>query len=814
MKKVLHAGKTVLLIIIIVLFVITTCVSYILNAFSQTLFKSGYVKAELSEYGVYGKIVDEVKEDVKREYRRKGNKNKELDSHLDKLLDFVILEEPLKKEIEESVDELYGGRKIIVSKEDLLKEYSDGTRKFLTDNRIDASEETVGWLINQIADRVTDSIDLNKYTEIISESYARLISLFKEIRLVCGIFGSLFFVLIIAFYKDRLKKIGLVSVISGGILVVLSSVMLTLSSGLDSSAHTLQRFISSILVHYFITLMLLAIGDIFFGVTFLIISKYRKDHKKTNEKREKIEGVKLPVDESDTIHLLSKKKKGLLRIIFSRAGLTAILLLLQAVLLFVFFSWFDEYDGLFTIISLTFRLIMIMYLFDCDMDATAKLTWLVLMILFPAPGSVLLLITQKNIGHRKLGRKLSDMTANTKGKIEQDQSILKDSGVMSSGTEALCSYLNLSGTFPLYNNTSVKYYPLGEYKFIDMLEELKKAEKFIFMEYFIIGEGLMWGSILKILKEKAEQGVEVRVMYDGMCEISTLTPDYPKRLEKLGIKCKAFSKLHPFISTHYNYRDHRKILVIDGRVAFNGGVNLADEYINHEDRFGHWKDTAVMLKGDAVDSFTLMFLQMWNITEKNMEWDKYLGCGEKAESDGFIMPYADCPLDKYKVGENIYIDILNRAQKYVHIMTPYLILDNELEAALKFAAQRDVDVKLILPGVPDKKTAYSLAKSHYRYLIDAGVKIYEYSPGFVHAKVFVSDDEKAVTGTINLDYRSLYHHFECATYMYKASCISQIEEDFNNTLSKCRTVTHETIKKEKLSYKFRGRVLKLIAPLM
>ena len=349
-----------------------------------------------------------------------------------------------------------------------------------------------------------------------------------------------------------------------------------------------------------------------------------------------------------------------------------------------------------------------------------------------------------------------------------------------------------------------------------LLEELKKAEKFIFLEYFIIDEGYMWGSILQILAQKAKLGVEVRVMYDGMCEVTTLSYDYPERMKRFGIQCKAFSPLRPFLSTHYNYRDHRKILVIDGKVGFNGGVNLADEYINHIERFGYWKDTAVMLKGDAVSSLTLLFLQMWNITEPEPIFEPYLVLpDEKPEhSSGLVMPYGDCPLDGNRVGESVYMDILNRAESYVHIMTPYLILDGELETALKFAARRGVDVRIILPGIPDKKLAYSLAKTHYQFLVDAGVKIYEYTPGFVHAKVFVSDDKKAVVGTINLDYRSLYHHFECAVYMYHTECIPAIEEDFMRTLQKCRTVTPESIKNETMFYKVSGKVMKLIAPLM
>ena len=251
-------------------------------------------------------------------------------------------------------------------------------------------------------------------------------------------------------------------------------------------------------------------------------------------------------------------------------------------------------------------------------------------------------------------------------------------------------------------------------------------------------------------------------------------------------------------------------------MAFNGGVNLADEYINRRERFGHWKDTAVMLKGDAVKSFTLMFLQMWNIDEPKPVFDPWLreGGDLPEHPSGYVIPYGDCPLDNDKVGETVYMDILNRAEDYVHIMTPYLILDGELETALKYAAQRGVDVKIILPGIPDKEMPYALAKTHYKRLIEAGVKIYEYTPGFVHAKVFTSDDRKAVVGTINLDYRSLYHHYECATYMFETACIPEIEKDFQDTLAKCSEVTEQTIKDEKLFYKVAGSLLQFIAPLL
>ena len=519
------------------------------------------------------------------------------------------------------------------------------------------------------------------------------------------------------------------------------------------------------------------------------------------------------MDNNEILGLLPKSRKNLLRIIFSRLGLVVITIIAEIVLLVGAYLWAFSYFKWLVLVQFVFTIIMILYLFNCSMDASAKLTWLFLIMLAPVPASIFLWFTQKNFGHRMVKERTAELIDATKDMLQQDKDTLYAPELVESGTDDLCRYVNRSGCFPIYKNTSTTFFPSGEAKFEAMLEELKKAEKFIFLEYFIITEGLMWGSILKILADKAARGVDVRVMYDGMCEISTLTADYPKRLEKLGIKCKPFSAIHPFLSSHYNYRDHRKILVIDGKVAFTGGVNLADEYINQEERFGHWKDTAVMVKGQAVKSFTLMFLQMWNLTEQEVKWDE-CKVEASAESDGYVMPYCDCPLDGERVGESVYMDILYRAKHYVHIMTPYLILDNELETALKYAAQRGVDVKIILPGIPDKKIAYSLAKSHYPQLVKYGVKIYEYDPGFVHAKIFVSDNEKAVVGTINLDYRSLYHHFECAAYMYKTSCVSEIEADYQETLKKCSAVTNESIKNEKIFYKVFGAIVKILAPLM
>ena len=516
----------------------------------------------------------------------------------------------------------------------------------------------------------------------------------------------------------------------------------------------------------------------------------------------------------EVLNLIENKKSGLIGILFSRVGVAFILILVQFLAVVIAYVLLERYFNYVKIVQLVLQGIMVIYLINTEMDSSAKLTWMFLMMFVPFPAMVLFLFYQKDIVRQGWKKRLKDLIKETRGKISQDPFTLIEDDVIDSGLDSLCRYLNRSGRFPVYSDTKVTFFPLGDDKFPAMLEQLKKAEKFIFMEYFIIDEGYMWGSILKVLSDKVKEGVDVRVMYDGMCEVNLLTADYPHRMAKLGIKCKPYTPITPFLTTQYNYRDHRKILVIDGQVAFNGGVNLADEYINQKERFGHWKDTAIMLEGKAVQSFTLMFLQMWNLDENNPQWEEFLAPAKPVPSNGFVMPYGDCPLFKEKVGESVYIDILYRAKSYVHIMTPYLILDNELEAALKFAAERGVDVKIILPGIPDKKAAYSLAKSHYSSLIRSGVEIYEYTPGFVHAKVFVSDDEKAVVGTINLDYRSLYHHFECATYLYKVDCISEIKADYKETLKKCKQVTPETIKEEKFSYKALGTLLKVIAPLM
>lgn len=524
----------------------------------------------------------------------------------------------------------------------------------------------------------------------------------------------------------------------------------------------------------------------------------------------------MPIEENE---LFKRSKQNILQLVFSRIGVILLLLFLQFWLLMELFNYVSTnyihfyYGG-----SMVVTVIGCIALFNSKSDNSVKLTWLVLFSVLPIIGIFLYFYTRLELGHRLERRRLVEISQKSKNKIQTEETVLKELTHLKD-LQGLHHFVNSIEDFPIYKNNQVTYYPSGEAKFTDLLSELRKAETFIFMEYFIVGKGQMWGEILEVLIEKAQAGVEVRFMYDGFCEFSLLPRSYPAELRKYGIKCKVFSPIQPFVSTVYNFRDHRKICVIDGHVAFTGGVNLADEYINEIERFGHWKDTAVKIKGKAAESFTLMFLKMWASDSKNIDFEPWLSMaveqsGEPIIEEGFVLPYADSPLDDERVGEMVYLDLLNKAQDYVYIMSPYLILDGEMETALTFAAKRGVAVKIILPHIPDKKYAFALAKSHYKTLIEAGVQIYEYTPGFVHAKVFVVDGYKATVGTINLDYRSFYHHFECGVYLEGVKEIEKMAEDFVATLALSHRITLEDVRKEKTTTKILGWTMKIFAPLM
>ena len=526
---------------------------------------------------------------------------------------------------------------------------------------------------------------------------------------------------------------------------------------------------------------------------------------------------KVRVFEDGGIRLLRKGQKGLIHAIFSRFGLVLVLLVLQFGALFSLMRWFSNLLPHYLGGTLLVTAAMMVYLLNQDMNNSVRIPWLVVTALAPVLGVLLFCYTKEDVGHRMLKKRLLELEGQTRSQLPQNKKTGKALDADCPGAASLAQYLRgRGGGFPVYENTQVTYFPSGEAKFAALLPQLESATQYIFLEYFIIDEGLMWGRILEILARKAAQGVDMRVMYDGTCEFSTLPRDYPRRLEALGIRCKVFAPVTPFVSTHYNYRDHRKILVVDGRVGFTGGVNLADEYINHVEKYGRWKDAAVMLEGEGVRTMTALFLQMWSI-QREPEFAQFLTRPiPETQANGFVIPYGDCPLDGERVGEMVYIDLLNRARHSVHIITPYLILDGELETALRFSAERGVDVHLILPGKPDKWFAYALAKTHYLPLLSSGVKISEWVPGFTHAKVMIMDGQEAVVGTINLDYRSLYHHFENAVWMRGVDCLPRIEADFQDTLAQCRTVepTRQSVWQGKKLLHLVGMMLKFIAPLI
>ena len=487
----------------------------------------------------------------------------------------------------------------------------------------------------------------------------------------------------------------------------------------------------------------------------------------------------------------------------------------------------------------------VVHILNEENNASFKIAWIIPVLVIPVFGTVLYIYINLQPGTKRIHKKLTKIEDEIRPYLAQNEETVQELQEQSAGEKGIADYLYHADNYPVYAGCKMKYYPIGEAKFADMIEQLKHAEHFIFMEYFIVAKSYMWNTILEILKEKAAQGVEVRMMYDGMCSLALLPYGYYKDLEKMGIQSIPFSQIRPVLSTYQNNRDHRKILIIDGKTVFTGGINLADEYINRIDRFGHWKDTAVMIQGEAVKSFTLLFLKMWHVAKgkdsipqeeirkytvevwENTQSDEMRADMEsmrntdmqntqdkKLHAGGYVIPYGDDPYGDERIGKQVYIDILNRARKYVHIMTPYLILDDEMITALRYCAKRGVETVIIMPHIPDKIYAYLLARTYYKQLLKYGVKIYEYTPGFVHAKVFVSDDIRGCVGTINLDFRSLYLHFECGAYMYSNDVLHDVEQDFKETLKQCQEITKESCDKYPKGKMLVGKMLRLIAPLM
>ena len=525
---------------------------------------------------------------------------------------------------------------------------------------------------------------------------------------------------------------------------------------------------------------------------------------------------KVRVFEDGGIRLLKRGQKGVVHAIFSRFGLVLVLLLLQAFALFSLLQWFGELLPHYFGGTLLVTAAMMVYLLNQDMDNSVRITWLVVIAVLPVLGVPLFWYTKSDVGHNALKRRLLDLEGQTRAQLPQNEQTVELLQEQAPEAVPLARYLRgKGGGFPVYADTVATYFNGGEAMFDEMLRQLETAKKYIFLEYFIVDEGLMWGRILEVLARKAAQGVDVRLIYDDFGSLLGLPSDFVVKMERAHIRCIPFNPVVPLLSLVMNHRDHRKIVVIDGKVAYTGGINLADEYINAITRFGYWKDAGLRIEGAAVWNFTVMFLDFWNAF-RPFEQDYSTFRPQLAvlpASDGVVQPYADSPLDEEPVAETVYLDILAQAQQYVYFYTPYLAIGEEMLDALRNAAKRGVDVRLVLPGIPDKKLVFRLSRSYYLPLLQAGVRIYEYTPGFLHAKCWVSDDRAAVVGSINMDYRSLFLHFECGTLLFHNSQIAALRKDVERTLPQCREIMRSDCRTN-LPGTALDSVLRLLSPLM
>ena len=471
----------------------------------------------------------------------------------------------------------------------------------------------------------------------------------------------------------------------------------------------------------------------------------------------------------------------LLKNLRSRYFLAAAAIVLEFVQLLAVFILLYEYFLPITIMGWIFHIGVLLYLINRDEIPEFKLPWLIILFLLPVIGAFVFMLLSSNETSKKTNARYERVLLELKP-YQKQTAAMEALRVQNAEAYVQASYLYTAAAMPCHGNTKTTYYPLGEDFFSALLEDLSKAERFILMEYFIVQEGRMWDTIHALLKDKAAQGVAVFVMYDDFGCMTTLPEHYYRQLGEEGIHCLPSNRFTPILSNIHNNRDHRKITVIDGRVGYTGGVNLADEYINAYEKYGHWKDTAVRLEGGAVKNLTALFIASWNTqSNETIDCEPAMEAAEDASGgQGYVIPFGDGPSPLYQdtIGKNVYLNMIHGAKDYLYITTPYQICDHELLSALRMAAKKGVDVRIITPHIPDKKAVFLMTRSNYRVLIQDGVKIYEYTPGFIHAKNFVCDDTLAVCGTINLDYRSLVHHFECGAWMCGTDCIGDMKADF------------------------------------
>lgn len=506
------------------------------------------------------------------------------------------------------------------------------------------------------------------------------------------------------------------------------------------------------------------------------------------------------------------------KILLSRVIVVALAVIVQVGWLFLMMYQFSLEYSIVNVVFNIVALVLVLSIINQWINPSYKIVWTFFILIFPIGG----VITYYIFGRAKLRKKVRERMEEKHDQIlhllPDNRDLEEEIRIQDYSMGNQSKYINDWADFPVYKNTLTEYYINGETMFEAMLKDMQTAQHFIFMEYFIVEEGIMFDQMLEIMKKKAAAGVDVRLIYDDFGCVTTLPSDFYLKMQAIGVKCVTFNRLRPVVSVLMNNRDHRKIFVVDGKIGYTGGMNIADEYINKKVRFGYWKDTGLRLYGEGVWSLTAMFLEMWNYINRTSEdYAKFrpeVHQDKPFETDGYVQPYGDTPLDNEKVGENVYMNMIGHAKEYVYIFTPYLILDNEMLTYLRNAAKCGVDVRIATPGIPDKKIIFLMTQSYYQRLIECGIRIYQYKPGFLHAKSFVCDDKVATVGSINMDYRSLYLHFECGVWMYNTSTVQSVKADSLRTFENSREITMEFCKKQPILTRLIWSVLRLMAPLV
>lgn len=508
--------------------------------------------------------------------------------------------------------------------------------------------------------------------------------------------------------------------------------------------------------------------------------------------------------------------KKIQKIVTSRFFISAVVILLEFAQLLAVFIILNMFSSIMVVLSYIFNFFVLLYVINREEIPEFKLPWLILILLLPIFGAYIFVLFNGNEQTKKL-KKAFNQAAERLSPYAQQNPAIETLREQNMDAYLQANYIFQTADMPYRDGCKVTYYKIGEEFFAALLEALNQAEQFIFMEYFIIENGTMWDAIHSILVQKVKQGVKVNVIYDDFGCMKTLPQHYYKELANEGIGCIPSNRFRPVLSQTHNSWDHRKITVVDGIAGFTGGINLADEYINAYPKHGHWKDSSVKIEGEAVKNLTMLFLSAWNMQNKTMlECAPYLNVDCPAyENGGTVIPYGDGaqPLYPDYIGRNVYLNMISAAKTYVYITTPYLICDSAIMDALRMAAKKGVDVRIITPGIPDKKLVWLMTRSNYEPLVRDGVKIYEYTPGFIHAKNFICDDTFAVCGTINLDYRSLVHHFECGVWLYNVDAVGDMKADFIDTIAQSERITMEKVRLN-APQKLIRNIMKVFFPLL